>query len=235
MDVTSYLLGKQAGGGGGQPTLQEKEITITENGTTSVVADTGYDGLSEVEITTNVSGKASPEYVSFYHYQGTTLDLSWLDTSNITDMSNMFYSCNKLTTLIDVSNFNTSNVTNMENMFRRGDVMFSNLDVSNWNVSKVTTTTYMFDNTVFNQWSTIDFSNWNLASVTDMSYMFQNSLAQSSDKTLNSILKMCTTAVNLNTNNKKLSYLGINSSVANRATTLSNYQEFLDAGWTTGY
>ena len=39
-----------------------------------------------------------------------------LDTSNITDMSNLFNGCSSLTTL-DLSKWNISNVTNMQNMF----------------------------------------------------------------------------------------------------------------------
>lgn len=38
------------------PNLQSKLITITQNGTNTITPDTGYDGLDEVEITTNVSG-----------------------------------------------------------------------------------------------------------------------------------------------------------------------------------
>ncbi len=38
------------------PTLQTKSITITENGTQSVIPDEGYDGLEKVDIITNVSG-----------------------------------------------------------------------------------------------------------------------------------------------------------------------------------
>jgi surface protein len=53
MDITSYVLGKAAGGGG-TPNLQAKDVEITENGNTNVSADTGYDGLSNVGITTNV-------------------------------------------------------------------------------------------------------------------------------------------------------------------------------------
>lgn len=37
------------------PNLQSKSLTITENGTQTISADSGYDGLDEVEITTNVS------------------------------------------------------------------------------------------------------------------------------------------------------------------------------------
>lgn len=36
------------------PILQDKSITITENGTTDIVADEGYDGLSKVEVTTDI-------------------------------------------------------------------------------------------------------------------------------------------------------------------------------------
>ena len=35
MDITSYILGKNAGGGGGTPNLQTKSVTITENTTTN--------------------------------------------------------------------------------------------------------------------------------------------------------------------------------------------------------
>lgn len=36
---------------GGEVNLQSKDITITENGTTTVTPDTGYDGLSDVDVT----------------------------------------------------------------------------------------------------------------------------------------------------------------------------------------
>ena len=38
------------------PVMQEKAVTITENGTTSVVPDEGKDGLSKVDVTVNVAG-----------------------------------------------------------------------------------------------------------------------------------------------------------------------------------
>ena len=46
----------------------------------------------------------------------TTLDLSSFDTSQVTNMGLMFYSMTNLVTL-DLSNFNTSKVTNMNDMF----------------------------------------------------------------------------------------------------------------------
>ena len=46
----------------------------------------------------------------------TITGLEYLNTANVTDMSLMFYNCQKLTSL-DLSNFNTEKVTNMEAMF----------------------------------------------------------------------------------------------------------------------
>lgn len=54
MDITSYLLGKQAGGGDTPSVLEEKEITITSNGETTITPSEGYDGISSVDLTTNV-------------------------------------------------------------------------------------------------------------------------------------------------------------------------------------
>lgn len=58
IDVNDYGLQSmttgQGGGGGSQPNLQSKDVTINQNGTTRIEADTGYDGLSDVDVT--VSG-----------------------------------------------------------------------------------------------------------------------------------------------------------------------------------
>ena len=48
--------------------------------------------------------------------QAVSIDLSGADTSQVTNMSNMFYGCSGLTDL-DVSGFDTSNVTDMGLMF----------------------------------------------------------------------------------------------------------------------
>lgn len=53
MDVFSYLLGKKQGGGG-TGTLQQKSVTVTTNTTQNITADSGYDGLSKVVLTTDV-------------------------------------------------------------------------------------------------------------------------------------------------------------------------------------
>ena len=47
------------------PNLQDKSITITENGTQNITYDEGYDGLGNVEVTTYVAGGSTeePDYV----------------------------------------------------------------------------------------------------------------------------------------------------------------------------
>ena len=70
------------------------------------------------------------------------LDLSSLDTSNVTNMWAVFGNCSSLTNL-DLSGFNTSNVTSMSNMFIHCSSL-TGLDLSNFNTSNVTTMTNMF-------------------------------------------------------------------------------------------
>ena len=78
----------------------------------------------------------------------TSIDLSHLNTSNVTNMNSMFgnklmrVSCESLTSL-DLSHFDTSNVTNMYCMFW-GCNSLTFLDLSGWNTSKVTNMTGMF-------------------------------------------------------------------------------------------
>ena len=66
------------------------------------------------------------------------------DTSNVTNMANMFSNCHSLTNL-DLSCFNTSKVTNMIRMFD-GCKNLVYLDLSYFHASSATTTTNMFKN-----------------------------------------------------------------------------------------
>ena len=103
----------------------------------------------------------------------TTLDVSKFDTKNVTDMSYMFEWCCKLTTL-DVSNFDTKNVTDMKYMFRVCEKL-TTLDVSNFDTKNVTDMKDMFGSC--DKLTTLDLSNFDTKNVTDMSAMFDFSEA----------------------------------------------------------
>lgn len=90
-----------------------------------------------------------------------------IDTSNVTNMDNMFYYCKSLASL-DVSGFNTSNVTTMQRMFGSCSSL-DNLDVSNFNTSKVTKMNSMFNNV---KCRSLNLSNFDTGNVTDMMGMF---------------------------------------------------------------
>ena len=98
------------------------------------------------------------------------LDLTNLNTTNVTDMSYMFYGCNSLSNITFGEKFNTEKVTDMRYMFA-GNLTMVSLDLSNFDTSNVTNMTGMF-------YSCHDLSNivfgerFNTEKVTDMTYMF---------------------------------------------------------------
>ena len=102
--------------------------------------------LSEVVTTTaSGGGKLAPKFISFA-YGPKDLDISEeiasIDTSNITDMSEMFYMCYSITDLT-LNTFNTSNVTNMYGMFT-GASYLTYLDLNSLDTSNVTDIRSMF-------------------------------------------------------------------------------------------
>jgi len=93
------------------------------------------------------------------------LDVRYVNTSKITDMSGMFFYADSFNQ--DISNWDTSSVTDMSSMFKAANSF--NQDLSNWDTSKVTNMRRMFVQAEsFNQ----DLSNWDTSNVTNMSSMF---------------------------------------------------------------
>ena len=98
----------------------------------------------------------------------TSLDLSKFDTSNVKDMSYMFNNCQNLTSL-DLSNFKTAKVTNMYQMFYNCSNLTS-LDLLSFNTANVTTMEQMFSGC--SKLTNLDLSSFNTANVTTMKQMF---------------------------------------------------------------
>ena len=102
--------------------------------------------------------------------------MEYLNTSEVKDMSRMFWGCSALTSL-DLKHFNTQNVTNMECMFRQCSALTS-LDLKSFNTQNVTDMSSMFDGC--KALTTLDLQNFNTQNVTDMYGMFWNCAALTS-------------------------------------------------------
>ena len=108
-----------------------------------------------------------------------SIDFNGFDTSSVTNMSNMFGGCRKLTYL-DLSSFDTSNVTNMRYMFSNGLDNYgstngmdnlTSINISNFNTSKVTDMLGMFGGCT--KLTSLDLSSFDTSNVTDISRMFE--------------------------------------------------------------
>ena len=127
--------------------------------------------LKEINGASNIdTGKVTNMSNMFWNCQKLSkVDVSIWDTSKVTDTSQMFFGCNVLDGL-DVSNWNTSQVTTMYEMFD-GCKALDGLDVSNWNTSQVTDTSMMFFDC--NALESLDVSKWDTSKVITMSNMFR--------------------------------------------------------------
>ena len=102
----------------------------------------------------------------------TTLNVSGFDTSKVTNMSKMFKESINLTSL-NINGFNTANTNNMSQMFMDcGNI--TSLNVSAFNTSNVTNMSAMFMG--MSKLETLNVTNFNTANVTDMSSMFASCL-----------------------------------------------------------
>ena len=149
---------------------QDGSVMAVVNGQNAVVYAKGGALVPDVHATQNSEGV-------FASFKASSMDLSGLNTSQMTDMSYMFDECMTLET-INFANFDTSNVVKMEKMF--GNSQVSNLDLSTFDTSKVTNMEYMFFGGDFD---TIDLSSFDTSNVQSMNHMFHNVEVTSLDLT----------------------------------------------------
>ena len=102
-----------------------------------------------------------------------TTDFSGFDTRKVKDMSYMFHNCGSLKSL-DISNFNTSEVTDMRGMFD-GCIGLTSLDLSHLNTSKVSVMASMFQSCI--HLLSVNLSGWDTRNVISMTSMFRRCLS----------------------------------------------------------
>ena len=156
------------------PATATESWDISEAGDGSVMAYVEDDGSGNSTYKVTIGGKggiiANESMICYFggFEKMTSIDLSALDTSEVTNMIEMFTLCSSLTSL-DLSNFDTSEVTNMGDMFRECSSLTS-LDVSKFNTSQVTNMSHMFGGC--SGLTSLDVSSFDTSKVTNMDFMF---------------------------------------------------------------
>lgn len=120
-----------------------EKVGVTSADLSRMFAQNMYTDFISLDLSgLDTSNVTSMSCMFRYCYNLKTLDVSGLDTSNVTDMSQMFYDCNGLTSL-NLSGFDTSSVTGMDWMFYNCNSL-TELNVSGFDTSKVTGMSSMF-------------------------------------------------------------------------------------------
>ena len=158
------------------PATAVESWDISETGDGSVMAYVEDDGTGNDTKKLTIGGKggiiANESMIGYFSdfNKMTSIDLSALDTSEVTNMSKMFSNCSSITSL-DLSKFDTSQVTYMSLMFAECSSLTS-LDVSKFDTSKVTDMGGMFS--ICRNLTSLEVSNFDTSNVTAMTNMFGN-------------------------------------------------------------
>ncbi|MBC1928901.1 BspA family leucine-rich repeat surface protein [Listeria innocua] len=129
----------------------------------------GASDLTSLDLSNLDTKQVTSMSQMFYGASGlTSLNLSNLDTRQVMNMSQMFREATSLTSL-NLNNFHTNRVTNMTSMFYRATSLTS-LDVTSFDTSQVTDMTSMFNGTI--NLTSLDVSSFDTGKVTNISYMF---------------------------------------------------------------
>ena len=119
--------------------LDTRDISISQN-----IKGVNVDEIKEIDLNANIKIKGSANGL-FKNLKNlaTIKGLSNLDTSQVTNMEQMFSNCPKLTAL-DLSSLNTDNVVSYSSMFS-GDTALTSVDLSSFKVAANTEVKDMFN------------------------------------------------------------------------------------------
>lgn len=192
-------------------------------------------------------------FSNFFYYASNLIEIpEEIDCSSATNLGNMFYYCSKIK---KVKLTNTENVETCATMFQNctaleevdiGTMSNKLVNVSGMfqNCSKLKTAPF-FDTSgivggnigsIFKGCSLLEnVPVFNFSSVTKLNNVFTN-CPNLSNESLNNVLAMCIGATSITTASyKTLKQIGLTSAQATTCQTLSNWDDFVAAGWTTGY
>ena len=167
-------------------------LTISPaNGTSGTLGSYNYSGwpwyskrnkVKKVVIEEGTAANTKTTGMFYGMYYCTDIQAGGLDTSNVTDMSEMFNNCSALANISGHAEWDTSNVTNMYNMFNGCKSLVDTSGLADWDTGNVTSMGSMFGN-CGSLADTSGLAGWDTGSVTNMSGMFRGcaSLTGTSD------------------------------------------------------
>ena len=148
------------------PSFKDFRPTTTASWLQSLLALETVEGLENL----NTSQVTNMSRMFYDNVNLKAIDLSHFQTENVTDMSKMFYYCLALKKL-DISNFNTKNVTDMSKMFA-GCESLKSLKIKHFNTKKVEKMDGLFSECY--ALTSLDLSNFNTEEVKDVESMFEH-------------------------------------------------------------
>lgn len=248
MDITSYLLGKKSGGGGGSSGFDWEAIGYER---TPKGLEDAYNYAKQIQENWDSTITSCSQ---LFDYDYNLVYFPLVDTSNVTKMYQMFtydYALQKVPTL------NMDNVDNFSSMYNWcynlkevGDIELKTTGNSSINASMA------FQNTAIETAPKIKSVRplnleqtfrkcsylktvpvWQIGTggygINSMNNTFLD-CPLLTDESLNNIMATIKNAPNYN-GTKTLKYIGFNETQATTCTTLSNWSSLEATGWTTGY
>lgn len=156
-------------------TPSEAGFTFTEFNGTGGWNSSFRGTITSVTVDASCSNYDGTTLANLFYYCDkltTITNLDKLKTDNVTDMASLFHHCEALTSSIDLSAWNTSNVANMKDMFATCKVLTTiNFgDGTKFKTDNVTNMLGMFEEC--RALTALDLSHFNTAKVENMSGMF---------------------------------------------------------------
>lgn len=175
-----------------------------------------YIGFDETQITSH-RGMFS---------KNTNITEMTLNVVNSTELTSTFHSCSALKKVV-INNGN--NIINMDGICTNCTSLETfEMD----NTSSVKNANSLFSGCI--SLKTVPYLSIKPSMSTYIQNMYSNCEALT-DESLNTILLACANSGYTNATYKKLKYIGFSETMATRCQSLSNWQTFVNAGWTTGY
>ena len=214
-----------------------------------VEGKTAYSNGEKITGILKVGKDITSEMTSFSFAESKTVEeVNLSDISNISSLGSAFKNCTNLKKVslkkaqkLSSATYMFQNCTSLETVEIEDANNLMSVSYMFNNCSKLETAPQMdFRNVtvcqnVFNGCTNLkNVPVYNIPKPDTIYRMFYN-CSNLTDESLNNILLTCINAIKIASSIKTLQQVGLTSDQATRCQSLSNYQAFLDAGWTTGY